>query len=370
MVGSPQNEVDLVESDEGENDELDPQADTPKSRKLFTQPYDLTLKTLVDQIKGGTLHVRPLSDKPFFQRRSVWPDTFASRLIESILLNVPVPPCFLAQNDDFELEVIDGQQRIFSIYRFIDNQFTLSGLEALIELNGKKFFQLEKLQNKLSNHTLRCVVITNDSDEELRFDVFQRLNSNTVPLNAQELRNCVYRGSLVDLVQKLVYYKPWLKILRRSEPDRRMKADELVLRFFAFQNKGVKEYRTPQKYWLNDVAKDGQQLSAERMLTLEELWNTTIDNCLKLFSADACFRRPLAGKKSAPLNKALFDLQMWSLSHRSSNIIIANKELFQSLYVELFNNEEFVDLISKSVDHKSRTLRRFEIWSNHFAVIS
>ena len=300
----------LTEAEEGESDELDPEAIPPKSRKLYTQPYDLSIKTLIDQIKEGILHLRPLSGRPSFQRRYVWSDRLSSRLIESILLNVPIPPCYFAQDADFELEVIDGQQRIYSLFRFIDNQFKLSTLESFTELNGMRFFELDqKIQNRISSFTLRCIVITNDSDEELRFDVFERLNSNTVPLNAQELRNCVYRGDLLSVVSDLVEYPPWLRILRRSSPDKRMRDEELILRFFAFKETGLERYRTPQKYWLNDVAKAGKKLPEGREGELLQLWRSAVDRALIVFSADECFRRTAASGKSGPINKALADLK-------------------------------------------------------------
>jgi len=123
----------------------------------------------------------------------------------------------------------------FSIYRFIDNQFKMSNLEILKELNDKRFHEIpQKLQRQLKTHTLRCIVITNESHPEIKFDVFERLNSNTVPLNAQELRNCIYRGTLNSLLQTVVAYKPWLNILGKSKADVRMRDEELVLRFFAF----------------------------------------------------------------------------------------------------------------------------------------
>ena len=117
-----------------------------KIGRVFTQPYDLVVESLIDQIKGGTIFLRPLSERPGFQRRYVWSNTLASRLVESILLNVPIPPCYLSQNDDYELDVIDGQQRLYSIYRFVDNQFALSGLEVLKDLNGPALPQTH-LQN-------------------------------------------------------------------------------------------------------------------------------------------------------------------------------------------------------------------------------
>jgi Protein of unknown function DUF262 len=209
---------------EKDADVPDPDETPLKDRKVITQPYDLVVESLSDQIKDGTIFLRPLNNRPNFQRKYVWTDTLASMLIESILLNVPIPPCYLSQNDEFELDVIDGQQRLFSIYRFLDNQFSLGKLEVLQELNGKRFHELPtKTQRQLKTHTLRCVLITNESHPDIKFDVFERLNTNTVPLNAQELRNCVYRGSLNSMLAEASEYAPWLAILGRKKPDLRLR---------------------------------------------------------------------------------------------------------------------------------------------------
>jgi hypothetical protein len=115
----------LLYEDERVDPGPDPDESPVQNRRLVTQPYDLVITALLDQIKEGTLHLRPISERPTFQRRYIWPDRLASRLVESILLNIPLPPCYLAQNEDYELDVIDGQQRIFSIYRFVNNQLPL-----------------------------------------------------------------------------------------------------------------------------------------------------------------------------------------------------------------------------------------------------
>jgi hypothetical protein len=355
----------LLRISEDEKAEYIPDPDeTPlQDRRLVTQPYDIVINSLLDQITDGTLHLRPLSDRPSFQRRYVWPPRLASRLIESILLNVPIPPCYLSQNERYELDVIDGQQRIFTIYRFVNNQFRLSTLEVLKDHNGSRFFELpEQLQRKLWTYTLRCVIITNDSHPEIRFDVFERLNTNTIPLNAQELRNSVYRGPLIDLLVTLAEYEPWLHILNRKQPDKRMRDDELILRFFAFEILGLNSYRTPQKHWLNDAAKGGQRYTHNRIAQLETLWKSTIDKCLTIFEPGECFRRLPVKGRSTVVNRALMDLTMNSLAHVPESVIPNVAEEFYQRYVDVLADDEFADLCTRAVDHKSRTLRRFEIW--------
>lgn len=337
----------------------DPEATPLRDRRVVTQPYDLAIDAIVSQVKSSILFLRPLSSRPKFQRQYVWSDKLASRLVESVLLNVPIPPCYLSENDESELDVIDGQQRIYSLYRFMENQFALRELEALPELDGKRFFELpSKEQRKLRTHTLRCVVITNESHPEIKFDVFERLNTSTMPLNAQELRNCVSRGSLNDLLAELSFGEKWLAIRARKTPDKRLADEEMILRFFSFQIQNRENYKTPLKNWLNDTARLGRRLSDPRILELKENWENAISASLIWFTAKECFRRP--GGKS--INRALFDLIMFTASKVDVVTAGSKANSFREEYKNLLDNEEFRDLISRSVDHKKRTDRRFTMW--------
>ena len=347
-------------------DEPDPDELPVRDRKVITQPYDSVIETLVEQIKSGTIFIRPLSERPRFQRNYVWSDQIASKLVESIILNVPIPRCYLSQNEEMELDVIDGQQRLYSIYRFFENQFRLKNLEILTEINGLAFHQLStKMQRQLKTHTLRCVVITNQSHPEIRFDVFERLNTNTVPLNAQELRNCIYRGALNDFLGEAAQNEQWLKIIGRKEPDKRLRDEEVVLRFLAFETKGLASYRTPLKHWLNEAAKDGRRYSPKVMAELAQAWTQAINVSLIWFEEKECFRRP----GSRAINKALFDLICSTAKKVKLDEAHGMRQEFRRLYFDLLNHEEFQDLISRAVDHKKRTNRRFEIWAEKFSPI-
>lgn len=353
-----------IYEDENAEQERDPEEEPIRTTKLFTQPYDLVITSLLDQIDDGTVHLRQISDRPKFQRKYVWTDRLASRLIESILLNVPIPPCYLAQDSDYKLDVIDGQQRIFSIYRFVRNQFKLRDLEVLKDLNSKASFELPPtLRRKIETYTLRCVIVTNDSDPEIRFEVFERLNTNTMPLNPQELRNSISRGALIDLLGELANDEAWLRIINHPKPDNRMRDEELILRFFAFHLFGIDGYKTPPKYWLNEVADKGRRYSLERIDELAHIWKSTIEKCLMIFSPEECFRR-LPMTKRQVVNRALMDLTMVSLVNVPKKDVERESKEFYQRYVSLLQDQEFGDLITRAIDHKSRTLRRFELWSD------
>lgn len=353
----------LLETDP-EADERDPDEVPLRDRKVVTQPYDLAVQAVTEQIKGETIFLRPLSDRPTFQRKYVWTDKLASKLIESILLKVPIPPIYLSQNEDFELDVIDGQQRIYSLFRFTDNQFALRDLEVLKELNGKRFFELDsKVRRQIETHTLRCVLVTNESHPEIKFEVFERLNTNTAPLNAQELRNCIYRGVLNEILKDCVTDENWREIIGRSTPDKRMREEEIALRFFAFKNEGLASYRTPLKFWLNDAAKNGRDLNPAAEKRLRAAWSNNLQKVLAWFEPKSAFRRP----ETRAINRALFDLTMQFAD--KVNTVDDAKQIrtkFRNRYSAILKDEEFLDLISRAVDHTKRTKRRFAIWNEKF----
>ena len=353
----------LLYEDERRDQGRDPEQSRFAGKRLFTQPYDLVITSLLDQIKDKTILLRQLSGRPKFQRGYVWPDSMASRLIESILINVPIPPCYLAQDHDYKLDVIDGQQRILSVYRFLNNELRLKDLEVLKEFNGSAFFELPaNRRRKIETYTLRCVIVTNDSDPEIRFEVFERLNTNTVPLNSQELRNSISRGSLMDLLGSLAHNPLWLRVLNRKKPDKRMRDEELILRFFAFNIHGLDSYKTPQKTWLNEAAEQGRSYSQKEINDLEHLWLETIEKCLLVFKPEECFRRlPLV--KRQVVNRALMDLTMYSLARVRREDVIRDSDRFRARFIEILKDDEFDDLITRAIDHKSRTLLRFDLWS-------
>jgi Protein of unknown function DUF262 len=349
-----------------ESNAPDPDATPIKDRKVVTQPYDLAVENLVSQIKSSILFLRPLSERPKFQRQYVWSDKLASKLVESMLLNVPIPPCYLSENEDCEFDVIDGQQRIYSIYRFFENQFELRELEALSDFNGKRFFELpSKEQRRIRTHTLRCTVVTNESHPEIKFDVFERLNTNTMPLNAQELRNCVHRGTLNTLLGELSFGSTWLEIRGRKAPDKRLADEEMILRFFSFQLQGLGSYRTPLKNWLNETARLGRRLSPNAVSDLKRKWEESLEVCLTWFDPKQCFRRP----ESTAINRALFDLTMYTASGLTADLARSRRDIFRLKFGEIIGDLEFSDLISRAVDHKKRTDRRFEMWSNLLASV-
>lgn len=242
---------------------------------ISVSPSDPTLELLAQQIDRGDVII------PFYQRRYVWKIEQASRLIESFLMGLPVPQVFLFVNDEDILEIIDGQQRLMSVKYFFeglfdeeDNKgrrqvFKLKGLSERSEYNDKTFAELPtRDQRKLKNSTLRAInikQITPDSESDSVFHIFERLNTGGTRLKAQEIRNAVYRGAIVDNLKKLNDDSNWQNILGLKKPDGGQKDVELVLRLFSLFEVWS-DYEKPMLRYLNLKMNENRDFKSDRAI--------------------------------------------------------------------------------------------------------
>lgn len=256
-----------------ENDELEVQADTGNDvtagetisgkRQIFTEIGDPEIDSLHGKFKRGKLLVQP-----DFQRQFVWDSGKASRLIESVFLGIPIPLIYISQESDNKEHVIDGQQRLTSFFAFIDGhfpderEFKLSGLTVFPEYNGKKYSTLpEELQDAIRYFKVRTITFKKESAKDLKFEIFERLNSGSVSLNDQELRNCIYRGSYNNLLRDLSRETDFVSLLGLKKPDKRMRDVEFVLRFAAFFHSTYLKYKPPMRNFLNGDAEKYRDIS-------------------------------------------------------------------------------------------------------------
>ena len=212
-------------------------------RRVDVSTADLTVREVVRMVRDGELNAAPV-----YQRKFRWSEKDESRLIESLLLGLPVPSVFVASNEDFSLEIVDGLQRVSTLVHFLGEDkadlakigkssfLKLQGLEKLGELEGSQFVDLpEEIQRYFARLPLRITTLTDKSDPEIRFQLFERLNRGALALSAQEVRTVVYRGPLIDLIKELAgesKFRDLVKLESRAEEDGTR--DELVLKFFAY----------------------------------------------------------------------------------------------------------------------------------------
>lgn len=339
--------------DEEELSEIDVPA---KDRKLVTQPNDFIIRSLKDQVDDGTLI---LADN--FQRRHVWDLAKSSRLIESLLLNVPIPVCYFAELDS-GYSVIDGQQRLTAIYRFLNNEYSLRRLKVLPELNRKKFEDLDPVeQRSLQYRTIRCIVILKESHPHIKYDVFERLNSGFVPLNAQELRNSVYRGQLNDLIQELCEDEIFQKARNVSTIDKRMQDCELILRFFAFRF-SASEYKGNLARFLDSYLEKGMDMTPEELTQHRQLFRKVVDDVYYVFENRAFRRYTLDLGWERSINRAIYDAIMQYFALLDSKAIRSKKDELLEALKQLCQDPDFNEAISSSTKNKERIQTRLDKW--------
>jgi uncharacterized protein with ParB-like and HNH nuclease domain len=223
----------------------------PLEFEIVNYPADTTLKGYLDQKNSGQLKIPP------FQREYVWDVRKASKLIESFLLGLPVPGVFLFKaKRSNEFQIIDGQQRIFSVIRFLDEKFDesifrLKGVQDKYE--GMKFSDFDKeIQFKLETTVLRATIIQQLSPDDDRsiYQIFERLNTGGINLNPMEVRQSVSYGPFVELLKNLNTSEDWRRILGQPKTDKRLRDVELILRLLAL-NFFYDNYDKPMKEFLN-----------------------------------------------------------------------------------------------------------------------
>lgn len=331
-----------------ELDELDTEEETDEvpyvEFDISVSPSDPTLELLSQQIERGDIII------PFYQRRYVWKIEQASRLVESFLMGLPVPQVFLYVNEDDRLEVIDGQQRLMSVKYFMEGLFggeddkgkrqvfKLKGLSERSEYNGKTFKDLsDRDQRKLRNATLRAINIKqlkpslrNDSV----FHIFERLNTGGTQLKPQEIRNAVYRGTIVQELSKLNETPGWRDILGITKADKNQKDVELILRLFALYQ-AWDNYEKPMLKYLNQVMDSERDFSSDKAAKFKIRFPAVVtiinDSLTKPF-------RP-----RGVINSAVLEAVMVSLMEQPSKI---SSDDLKKRYIHLLKDSAFLSRIT------------------------
>jgi len=358
--------------DDGDSDyEIDYTCD----RKIFTKKAEYAVEHLQRMCKRGKLDLQP-----DFQRQFVWDKGKASKLIESLLLDVPLPIIYLAEDADGTLLVIDGQQRLSSIFSFIDGflpdgrQFKLSSLRILRNLNQKGFSDIdEPYQDKLESATLSIVILNKESDKELKFEIFERLNTGSVRLNDQELRNCIYRGPYLELLKKMSEDADYRYIMGLKGPEKRMKDVEYVLHFAAFYHQGHLKYSRGMANFLNKEMEQFLDITEEQKQDLIEKFKKAVQTNKSLFGCRS-FRKIRCGDATDPnsswrntttVNASLYEVMMTAFLPYDRNLICRNLDAVREAVVFLMTeNQEFIDTIEKWTSQYDQIRKRFEIFDS------
>lgn len=332
--------------------------------RVVRETKDYQLDYLKHALKPGQ---ELIDTSPEYQRRLRWSRRKRSLLIESFLLNIPIPPIFLFEHDYNEYEVIDGRQRLESIREYLANNFPLIGLEYWPELRGKRFNDLPNVLKKgLLRRSLPAVVLLAETsqvaDDELdvRTVLFDRLNTGGEKLNAQELRNALYPGRLNALLIRLARSRPFTDIwnipeytegeetdppdpLARNTLFKSMADAELVLRFFALRDAIEYDRRGSLRRILDRYMRDNHRLVDLPIDAMQEEYQRLLTRLYNLFDGKP-FRLPGANRPSRPL----YDALMIALDRNADYDAESDKDNIQSrLQAALKDNDSYDILVGR-----------------------
>jgi len=358
--------IDLIIPDNQQEDE----GDLPTNisfRDAVVMNADWTIETINSQMNKGNIDLQP-----GFQRRAAWDDTRKSRLLESIIVGMPVPNIVLAENKAHRgrFIVIDGKQRLLAINNFCENDLILRGLDIRGDLNGKSFSSLpDDDREMLENSTLRSTVIKNWADEDFLYAIFFRLNSGSLPLSPQELRKALIGGNLLEAIESYLSGSIAFKQIFGLQLDKRMRDSELVLRFIAY-DRGLTDYRGDFKKFLDTATKyfetDWQNKQIELQGTLERM-DLALETTYKIFGKDS-FKKWLGTKYERVINRALFDcIARFFCEKDVSNAAVQNATLVQDVFHQLCLDRDFLDAVEKTPKTVPATDARINMWGTELA---
>ena len=347
------------------------------------------IRTLWGKYTDGTI-----DPEPDFQRHYVWNPERASRYIESLLLGFPTPPLFLAEEADGQWVVIDGHQRLETLFRYMQpllrnaplkvkvlEPLTLSHMEVMPDLNGTQITHLKIEERKrLWATELQVVLLPKEVDSNLKYSLFARLNQGSMSLNPQELRNCLYRGRYNDFISRRSESRDFLSLWGANrKPDKRMKDRERLLRFYALLHRR-NNYTPPFRIFLNEEMQEHRELPDEVSVQFDEELKTAIRWTNRIFGKDAFCRFEMgtsadpAGRWVRSRKDLLFDVQTVSFAEHGQVLeeIWANTSLYDQDFlkyairlsaIEVMLDPSFQNILAKDTTRATSIHGRFERWN-------
>jgi hypothetical protein len=361
---------------EGEED-LDA-VDVDVIHETVVAASDWTTQTILSQLDQGNIDINPA-----FQRRDAWRPPRKSRFIESLVLGLPIPQLVLAENKKKKgtFIVIDGKQRLLSLRQFVAkpgdgyDELRLTGLEQRKDLSGRTFAELKSSKRfaedlaAFQNQTIRTVVVKNWPNESVLYLIFLRLNTSSVPLSPQELRQALHPGPFLSFVDdKSGKIEGFKKILGLTRPDFRMRDAELMVRFYAFVN-FLTDYNGNLKSFLDSTCKRLNQKwehEEDAIVAQVEDLEAAIETTFQVFSEKNAFRKWDAEQKEYErrFNRAVFDAMVFYFSQaRVRKKIRGNEGKIEGDFKKLCEqNLSFIRSIETTTKSLEATVSRLSIW--------
>ena len=343
-----------------------------ENNEIRTEAVDFSFGEILNLHKGGEIVIRPE-----YQRLFRWSNEQRSRLIESILLKLPIPPIFLIEDEEGVLELIDGLQRTSSVLQFMEHEaineseLVLRGCDILKSLNGKRYNDFStSIRLGLKRTPIRAIIIKKSGNDFVKYEMFKRLNTGGSLLAPQEIRNCSCRmisggAEFYSQLQNLASDRGFKTATSRiPAPDREQRADEeLVLRFFA-----VDQYREQfagnVREWLDEFM--------EQILFREGPWHVDEEHFRSFFGfiaekfGDSAFSRWRDGTAQGRLAPAYFEAVCGALSRRYQELSSSPGEVLRQKLEQAFEDQDFKDSTGPGANSKLKMEARISVIRKHF----
>ena len=315
-----------------------------------------TINDVINRINGG----RYVMD-PDFQRDFIWDEKKQSKLIESVIMRIPLPVFYLAEDQEGRMIVVDGLQRLSTFERFVNNQLHLR-IPDRNELHGRTFSELSaKLQNRIEDCNLIVYIVDSKAPERAKLDIFKRVNGG-VPLTRQQMRNCLFQGKATRFLKNEASSELFLKATGRSLNKKTMRDREFINRFCAFQTIGLEEYRGDMDDFLALCLSKMNKFNESALQQLSTQFRRGLRNNYFLFNEHS-FRRfhSLEQPNRSQLNASLWDVMVTELSRYSEEFVKDHGDNLREKVERLLSDDDFVTAITCSTNNTKTVKCRFSM---------
>lgn len=356
MLAQETDSEDEIDDETSENEEDEEEIQPFDPTKIRVRTKSMTMDLLLKRIK----HNEIILATDFQRQENIWNHKAQSRLIESLLIRIPLPAFYIDATDDTQWLIIDGLQRISTFKRFIlDKTLKLTGLEFLSnELDKKTYDQLSRdYQRRIDETELTVYLIEPGTPDEVKYRIFQRINTGGLPLNNQELRQAINPGHATKILKKLASLSEFKRVTNLSENrKKRLDDHEFVLGFIAFKLTNYQDYPTKKgrNYFLHEAMKKLNKIDEDLVKKIEQEFIIAMKAAYNIFGENT-FRKHLNNSsKTSPVNKALFEC--WSvalsqLNEQNIEILINKKEKLKELFIQKMESDpNFLKSISQAAN--------------------
>lgn len=325
------------------------------------------IDTMMIRHENRTVHdvLRRIEQKRFimdpdFQRDFIWPEDKQSKLIESVLMRIPLPVFYLSENRKGNMVVVDGLQRLSTFQRFVENRQRLK-LPHQPELHKKYFKDLPpKFQNRIEDCNLILYVLDSKAPERARLDIFERVNSG-LPLTRQQMRNSLYSGQATRFLKEEANTEIFIEATGNSLNPKTMRDREFVNRFCAFRLLPKEGYKRDMDDFLAEALRKMNELETDDLEKLSAEFRIGLSNNFTVFGRHAFRKHTDSSGGRSVLNASLWDVMSTGLSRYPEQRVKERKEPLKEAFFGLMENHDFMDFITRGTSDERKVRGRFSI---------